>query len=221
MFQFDTSNGIKELLGPASPPKQKTRKKTPTPSPTTPALVLRRSKGIIITNEIDYYHQSSDYSHFFNRLSSAPRSASNKPPISPPDFSQLNQSTPSPQQEQRLKEMDAAANKVEMTEEEEDDLKKWEASIKASNSFSWDRCLPDQMFVFSLDDMHSVVDHALQVTNAGALRNESSLSSALWQPANIIFLCARFAHYCSTREVLGMLLSTVSTKLSRILKVKL
>jgi hypothetical protein len=223
VFQFDTSNAIKKLLGsPAtSSPKQKITKNSPIISPTTPVPELKRSKSIILANEMDYYHRSTDYSHFFNYHLGATHSAPSKLPISPPDLSQLNQLAPSPQQEQLLKETDAAASNMEMTEEEEEDMKRWEASIKSSSTFSWDRCLPDQMFVFSLSDMNLVVEHALQVSNVGNLRNESGLSSALWQPANIIFLCARYAHYCSTREVLSLLLSTVSAKLLRILKVRL
>jgi hypothetical protein len=75
------------------------------------------------------------------------------------------------------------------------------------------------MFVFSQDDMHHILDHALHVTDTKSLANKSPLSNELWQPANIVFLSARFAHYCSSRELLALLLNTTAIKLSRIIKV--
>jgi len=107
-----------------------------------------------------------------------------------------------------------------MTQEEEEDLKRWEASVKSFSTFSWNQCLPDQMFVFSQDEMHYILDHALHVTDIKSLANKGALDNELWQPANIVFLSARFAYYCSSRDLLALLLSTTAVKLSRILKVR-
>ncbi|KAI9483843.1 MAG: hypothetical protein EXX96DRAFT_477634 [Benjaminiella poitrasii] len=97
-------------------------------------------------------------------------------------------------------------------------LEKNPACIKSSYLFSWNQCLPDQMFVFSPDNMHFIVDHALYVADFNALMNKGPLSSKLWQPANIIFLSARFAHYCHSKELLHALLTTVTSKLARVVK---
>jgi hypothetical protein len=102
---------------------------------------------------------------------------------------------------------------------EEEELKRWESSIKSSNTFSWNQCLPDHMFVFSQDDLHLILDQALGVTDTKSLMNMGQLSNELWRPANIVFLSTRFAHYCSSRDLLNTLLSSLNVKLSRIIKV--
>ncbi|KAI9264651.1 hypothetical protein EDC94DRAFT_517486 [Helicostylum pulchrum] len=134
---------------------------------------------------------------------------------------QLTKAITTPQQEQRNKESAlhtlTAAAAAEDTMDEED-MKRWETSIKSSNTFSWNQCLPDQMFVFSQEDLNFIVEQALTVTDIKSLRNKTQLSNELWQPANIIFLSARFAYYCSSREVLSLLLRAVAGKLSKIIK---
>lgn len=140
--------------------------------------------------------------------------------IFPPDFSQLTRITTTPQQEQRNKEIlqfkQTMAQKYNVVDDEE--LKRWESSIISSSTFVWSQCLPDQMFVFCQDDLHTILDQALNVPDAKSLMNSSHLSSELWRPANIVFLGARFAHYCSSRDLLSKLLEIANVKLSRLIK---
>ncbi|CEP09882.1 hypothetical protein [Parasitella parasitica] len=134
----------------------------------------------------------------------------------PPDFSQLLHITLPPKEQQQLRNYEETSSVL--TLEEEQDLKRWEASLKASRTFSWNQCLADQMFVFSQDEMHYILDRALHVADTKSLANKSPLSSKLWQPANIVFLSARFAHYYSNRDLLNLLLDATARKLSRIIK---
>ncbi|KAG1085614.1 hypothetical protein G6F42_021326 [Rhizopus arrhizus] len=237
VYQYPTLNSIKELLG-------KEKESTPTvatipvPSLTPPpqSAELLESPTTPTPNATtiphsDIYYQASvnGYSHFLNHhqqhakpklVSSTGSTITSKstdsPKLTPPDFSQLLSITtpPKEQQQQRNKEASHAA----MTQEEEEDLKRWEASVKSFSTFSWNQCLPDQMFVFSQDEMHYILDHALHVTDIKSLANKGALDNELWQPANIVFLSARFAYYCSSRDLLALLLSTTAVKLSRILK---
>lgn len=228
IFSYPTSDPVKELLG--TPPITKPTQIITTEKITThtPENSRRRSNG---NSEIEHFYQTSvgGYSHF---VKNAPSPAASDPrrksapvpnPLSPPDFSQLTKAITTPQQEQRNKEsalytLTAAAADDFMDEE---DMKRWETSIKSSNTFSWNQCLPDQMFVFSQEDLNFIVEQALTVTDIKSLMNKTQLSNELWQPANIIFLSARFAYYCSSRELLNLLLRTAAGKLSKIIKVSI
>ncbi|KAI8348015.1 DIL domain-containing protein [Choanephora cucurbitarum] len=84
--------------------------------------------------------------------------------------------------------------------------------------FSWHQCLPDQMFVFCPDDIDTILDHALSAVYPKQLASQASDSNELWLPANVIFLSARYAHYCFSKELLHTLLSSAISKLSRIIK---
>ncbi|KAI5477084.1 DIL and Ankyrin domain containing protein [Pseudohyphozyma bogoriensis] len=55
--------------------------------------------------------------------------------------------------------------------------------------FVWDRCMPDQMLVFTLDDLQLIFD--VVITNMKPVRARKYRVT----PANVIFLCARYAHY--------------------------
>ncbi|KAG1324356.1 hypothetical protein G6F62_009146 [Rhizopus arrhizus] len=92
--------------------------------------------------------------------------------------------------------------------------------IKRSVNFDWDHCLPDQMFVFSYDQVSLIVDQIFNLTtdDIKLLRYQDELSSELWAPANTVFLCARFAYYCFNRELLNGLLDAVITRLSKVIK---
>ncbi|ORZ20618.1 hypothetical protein BCR42DRAFT_370456 [Absidia repens] len=92
-------------------------------------------------------------------------------------------------------------------------------------AFCWDKCLPDQMFVFNQEKLPALLDtiinHAQaalatstdEVDETAAVGENNDLpnkemdhSVAVWTPANIIFLLARFAHYFCTSEVLDEVL---------------
>ncbi|KAG1046295.1 hypothetical protein G6F43_011142 [Rhizopus delemar] len=74
-------------------------------------------------------------------------------------------------------------------------------TVKESQ-FMWDQCLPDQMFVFSEDQLDIILNVA--ITN---LKLPTKSRSEIYVPANILFLCARYAHYYySTNELVDRLL---------------
>ncbi|KAI8340687.1 hypothetical protein BC941DRAFT_467856 [Chlamydoabsidia padenii] len=67
-----------------------------------------------------------------------------------------------------------------------------------NNDFQWDKCLPDQMFVFGADDLPYILDTI--ITNIQLpMRSQHEICI----PANVIFLSSRFAHYFSTDELLN------------------
>ncbi|KAI7907010.1 DIL domain-containing protein [Cokeromyces recurvatus] len=132
-----------------------------------------------------------------------------------PDFNQLIEYSP---KSSRLQENKNLATKAYISQEEEQDIKQWEDCIKSSYIFSWNQCLPDQMLVFSQDDVYIIVESAFYMADPKLLINEGPLSNRLWQPANIIFLSARFAHYCHSKELLNSLLMAVISKLTKIIK---
>lgn len=89
-----------------------------------------------------------------------------------------------------------------------------EESFRSVHKFSWDQCLPDQMFVFAQQE----VDHILNVAISN-LKLPIKSRSEIYVPANIIFLCARFAHYFTSRELLHELLSKAVQKIDTVVKV--
>ncbi|KAL1915360.1 uncharacterized protein VTP21DRAFT_6818 [Calcarisporiella thermophila] len=78
--------------------------------------------------------------------------------------------------------------------------------------FVWDRCLADQMFVFSMEDIPYLMEVIMRI--AVPLR----VKSHKWVPANVLFLCARFAHHYNGPEVLQLLLCTAIEKIDGLLK---
>lgn len=99
-------------------------------------------------------------------------------------------------------------------EEAEKELLHCEESFRSVHKFSWDQCLPDQMFVFAQEE----VDHILNVAISD-LKLPVKSRSEIYVPANIIFLCARFAHYFTSRELVHELLSKAVQKIESVVKV--
>lgn len=62
--------------------------------------------------------------------------------------------------------------------------------------FEWDSCPPDQMLVFAIDELDSIFD--VIITKMKPVRTKSQRTI----PANVIFLCARFAQYFGSTEML-------------------
>ncbi|KAG0748504.1 hypothetical protein G6F22_007580 [Rhizopus arrhizus] len=91
---------------------------------------------------------------------------------------------------------------------------------RPTTRFNWNHCLPDQMFVFSYGQVPFIIDQIFSITSdtIRSLKCQHELSSELWAPANIIFLCARFAHYYCNRELLNLLLDTFIIKLQKAIK---
>ncbi|KAK4516734.1 uncharacterized protein ATC70_011712 [Mucor velutinosus] len=95
----------------------------------------------------------------------------------------------------------------------EKELLHCEESFRSVHKFSWDQCLPDQMFVFAQEE----VDHILNVAISN-LKLPIKSRSEIYVPANIIFLCARFAHYFTSRELVHELLSKAVQKIDAVVK---
>ncbi|KAF9095128.1 hypothetical protein BGX29_009159 [Mortierella sp. GBA35] len=68
------------------------------------------------------------------------------------------------------------------------------------DEFDWERCLPDQMFVFSSNDIGHIISTVITNMDPARARPHESV------PACVIFLAARFAHYFSSPELLDDLL---------------
>ncbi|OBZ87085.1 Dilute domain-containing protein C25B8.08 [Choanephora cucurbitarum] len=86
-------------------------------------------------------------------------------------------------------------------------------SLFEENVFHWDRCSPDQMFVFNSDNLDHILDTAITQIQL-PLTDQNDIHV----PSNIIFLCARFAHYFSTPDLLEQVLEGALSRISSIVK---
>jgi hypothetical protein len=102
----------------------------------------------------------------------------------------------------------------EVKEEEEEELEYCEASFRSVHKFVWDQCLPDQMFVFAEGE----IEHILNVA-VSDLKLPVKSRSEIYVPANVIFLCSRFAHYFTSRELVNGLLSKAVYRIDQVVKV--
>ncbi|KAG0755193.1 hypothetical protein G6F62_009485 [Rhizopus arrhizus] len=102
------------------------------------------------------------------------------------------------QQQQQL-------NEEEEEEEEEEELKEVE--------FDWDRCMPDQMFVFSADDLPYILDTVITKLTL-PVRNVQEI----FLPANVIFLSARYAHHYSGSELAEEVMEGALGRISKAIK---
>lgn len=84
----------------------------------------------------------------------------------------------------------------------------------SSNLFHWDKCSPDQMFVFNSNDLDYILD--TMITN---IQLPLSNQQDIYTPANVTFLSARFAHYYSTPELLEQVLDGALKRISKAIKV--
>ncbi|KAI8609984.1 hypothetical protein BC830DRAFT_785509 [Chytriomyces sp. MP71] len=69
-----------------------------------------------------------------------------------------------------------------------------------SIAFDWKKCRLDQMLVFPVNDFSQVLALAVSDLRRRVDASDGAIPSVL--AANVIFLCARFAHYMNTPEVL-------------------
>lgn len=99
-------------------------------------------------------------------------------------------------------------------DDELDELVSCEASMESLHHFVWNRCLPDQMFVFAEED----IPHILSVT-VSSLKLPMKTRHEIWVPSNVLFLCARFAHYYSGRELLAGILGQAISMIASVLHV--
>ncbi|KAK6825169.1 DIL and ankyrin domain-containing protein [Apiospora arundinis] len=81
-----------------------------------------------------------------------------------------------------------------------------------AQEFDWSRCLHDQMFVFQESDLERILD--IIITNMLPQRSPSQKPV----PANMIFLCARYAHYHASPELLAKLLISAQDKINEVVE---
>ncbi|CEP18500.1 hypothetical protein [Parasitella parasitica] len=93
--------------------------------------------------------------------------------------------------------------------EDQDDDEEQDKEIE----FNWDRCMPDQMFVFAADDLRYILDTV--ITNLSLpVRNVQEI----FLPANVVFLSARFAHYFSSAELAEDVMEGALSRISHNIK---
>ncbi|KAF9585863.1 hypothetical protein BGW38_000382 [Lunasporangiospora selenospora] len=80
--------------------------------------------------------------------------------------------------------------------------------------FDWEKCLPDQMFVFSGKDVPRIIEITITNMEPGRSRQHKPL------PAYVIFLASRFAHYFSSAELLDELLDATFKGIMMVTKAK-
>lgn len=107
----------------------------------------------------------------------------------------------------------------EASDDETDiDTESFESSVRSIYQFAWDKCLPDQMFVFSQDDMPRIID---TITSTDCIKSSLKSQDDLYISSNVLFLCCRFAHYHSNRELLHAFLNLALTKIAKFIKVRI
>jgi hypothetical protein len=82
------------------------------------------------------------------------------------------------------------------------------------NEFHWDKCSPDQMFVFGSDDLNYILDTIITKIQLPLANQED-----ICVPSNVIFLSARFAHYFSSAELLQEVLEGALNRIGKTVKV--
>ncbi|CAG8564133.1 772_t:CDS:2 [Ambispora leptoticha] len=85
---------------------------------------------------------------------------------------------------------------------------------EAPAEFVWEHCLPDQMFVFSSED----ITHILRTVIIDMQPIRSKAQKPV--PANVLFLSARFAHYFSSPELLEELLYGIIDTIDMVVRSK-
>ena len=122
-----------------------------------------------------------------------------------------------PKEEKKRRSIQPTLETVEKTIEdnEQEQIESCKASFRSVHKFVWNQCLPDQMFVFAEEEMDYILNIAIT-----ELRLPMKSKGEIYVPANIIFLCARFAHYFTNRELLHQLLSSSIDKMKQVIQVK-
>lgn len=85
---------------------------------------------------------------------------------------------------------------------------------EGSHDFFWDKCLPDQMFVFGADDLPNILNMVITDMQLPVQSRQE-----ICVPANVVFLSARFAHYYSTNDLLHEVLEGALLRMSQAIKV--
>lgn len=98
--------------------------------------------------------------------------------------------------------------------EDEDEEAQQQDMDELMNTFQWDKCRPDQMFVFNSNDLDYILDTVINDIQL-PLSNQQDIHVA----SNVIFLSARFAHYFSSNELVNQVLKGALERISKTIKV--
>ncbi|KAI7880722.1 hypothetical protein K492DRAFT_237131 [Lichtheimia hyalospora FSU 10163] len=93
------------------------------------------------------------------------------------------------------------------------DIDTWKITLQSLYRFDWDKCRPDQMFVFCEDDMTHIIDTIISDIKLPLQSHED-----LWIPANVIYLCCRFSHNHSMKELTQKFLQLTITRFGKVVK---
>ncbi|KAI9358441.1 hypothetical protein BD770DRAFT_419792 [Pilaira anomala] len=100
-------------------------------------------------------------------------------------------------------------------DEEQDEQQDEQLDIdELMNEFQWDKCRPDQMFVFNSNDLDYILDTVINDIQL-PLSNQQDIHVA----SNVIFLSARFAHYFSSDELVNQVLKGALERISKTIKI--
>ncbi|ORY93866.1 DIL domain-domain-containing protein [Syncephalastrum racemosum] len=97
----------------------------------------------------------------------------------------------------------------EAESEEEGDSEEVDFESDEEPEFHWDKCMPDQMFVFSADNLGHILDTVITDMQLPVKSKQE-----ICVPANVVFLCSRFAHYFSSDELLEQVLEGTLQRVS-------
>lgn len=123
------------------------------------------------------------------------------------------------QNAQQRQEQEHYADDIDTSDDDDEtdsDAQSFESSIRSIYQFSWDKCLLDQMFVFTQDDMSRIIDTIISDCTKSTLKSQDDLHI----PSDVLFLCCRYAHYHSNRELLHAFLNLALTKITKSIKVR-
>lgn len=101
-------------------------------------------------------------------------------------------------------------------DDDDDDLFE-ERKERMIKPFDWDKCMPDQMFVFGAEKLPHILDSVITNTTLSIEKYQKFLG---FLPANVIFLSARFAHYFSSAELAEDVMEGALHRISIAIKVK-
>ncbi|KAF9576584.1 hypothetical protein EC968_006931 [Mortierella alpina] len=94
------------------------------------------------------------------------------------------------------------------------DEKSATGQVDDAENFTWETCLPDQMFVFSSQDINRLIKTTI---TAMETKRPGTFEPI---PAYVLFLAARFAHHYSTPDLLDELLEAALSAIEFVTKCK-
>lgn len=113
--------------------------------------------------------------------------------------------------------LDVKMAHLQMDDDDDDDIGGFNSGMDGlddDQEFLWDRCLPDQMFVFNESDIPRILDFGISQMEPKRSPSQKPI------PANLLFLCARYAHYFGSPDVLENLLSPAFQRIRKVVMEK-